>query len=488
MSEFTPKALRTLCRSLPGSVEGYFGHPQLQNSHLYLPSSHLRALDPKAPLVVGMRGAGKTFWWQALFNNLNRAVQAAATAGRVHGRVVARACFGERTGQDDFPTPALFRDLLNTFSPEEIWRTIIGFHLFESQSALGTLSSWSQRAAWTRDNVEPFESELRSANQTLRTAGEFRLLMFDAMDTTSRQWQGDKGLQAILRALLALALEFRNYSAFGLKVFVRQDMLDSQVLAFPDASKLYNNKVELTWPRRELYGLLWQYLGNQAEGETFRNECHSLFQQRWQQAEDGGAWLAPPAMNQDEDLQEKVFIAMAGRWMGHNQRRGKTYSWLPNHLADAHAQTSPRSFLAAVLGAAENTPEDNRLALHFDGIKRGVQKASQIRVAEMAEDYPWVEKVMERLRGEVVPCEFGRLAEKWSSLDILGWVTRPDDDDSNPGRPLPGNLTGSDPKEFREALIQIGIFQSLHDGRINIPDVYRIGFGLGRRGGVRPVR
>lgn len=34
--------------------------------HVYLPSSHAKALDMNNPLVTGMRGAGKTFWWSAL--------------------------------------------------------------------------------------------------------------------------------------------------------------------------------------------------------------------------------------------------------------------------------------------------------------------------------------------------------------------------------------------------------------------------------------
>ena len=36
--------------------------------HIYLPPSHLKAMDPDNILVTGMRGAGKTFWWSALQN------------------------------------------------------------------------------------------------------------------------------------------------------------------------------------------------------------------------------------------------------------------------------------------------------------------------------------------------------------------------------------------------------------------------------------
>ena len=40
----------------------------------------------------------------------------------------------------------------------------------------------------------------------------------------------------------------------------------------------------------------------------------------------------------------------------------------------------------------------------------------------------------------------------------------------------------------REDLESLRVFLRLRDGRVNIPDVFRVGYGLGRRGGVKPVR
>lgn len=39
---------------------------------------------------------------------------------------------------------------------------------------------------------------------------------------------------------------------------------------------------------------------------------------------------------------------------------------------------------------------------------------------------------------------------------------------------------------LRQDLIRLGIFETKKDGRIDMPDLYRVGFGLGRRGGVKP--
>ena len=41
---------------------------------------------------------------------------------------------------------------------------------------------------------------------------------------------------------------------------------------------------------------------------------------------------------------------------------------------------------------------------------------------------------------------------------------------------------------IRNDLETLGVFQRLRDERVNIPNVYRVGYGLGRRGGVQPVR
>ena len=36
----------------------------------------------------------------------------------------------------------------------------------------------------------------------------------------------------------------------------------------------------------------------------------------------------------------------------------------------------------------------------------------------------------------------------------------------------------------REDLVRLGVFRLMRSGRIDVPDVYRLGFGLAKRGGV----
>jgi hypothetical protein len=85
----------------------------------------------------------------------------------------------------------------------------------------------------------------------------------------------------------------------------------------------------------------------------------------------------------------------------------------------------------------------------------------------------------------VVPCEFKEIRKRWEKKDMLSGVKRGTvrSGDSLPPARLADGYDG-----IRKDLIDIGVFQDISDGRVNIPDVYRVGFRLRRRGGVRPVR
>src|SRR5690606_24032460 len=142
--------------------------------------------------------------------------------------------------------------------------------------------------------------------------------------------------------------------------FLRIDQLeDSHVTAFPDASKVLASRVELTWPVTDLYGLLWQYLANAAHpwAETFRQLAGKNFRIQWAttQLQNDLVWRMSPDLVHDENTQRDLVHAITGKWMGRDHRRGFPYTWIPGHLADARGRTSPRSFLAALRAAAEDT-------------------------------------------------------------------------------------------------------------------------------------
>ena len=78
-----------------------------------------------------------------------------------------------------------------------------------------------------------------------------------------------------------------------------------------------------------------------------RNICQNI--------ELGTVWSVAQEMKSESEAQKKAFEALAGPWMGRDKRRGVPYTWSVGHLADGRGQTSPRSFLAAIRQAAEDS-------------------------------------------------------------------------------------------------------------------------------------
>lgn len=209
-------------------------------------------------------------------------------------------------------------------------------------------------------------------------------------------------------------------------------------------------------------------------GELLREICPS--------ARQGNVWRVAPEMKSESDTQKQAFATLAGPWMGRDKRRGIPYTWSVGHLADGRGNTSPRSFLAAIRQAAEDSGErypQHGYALHYESIKRGIQKASEIRVQEMAEDYPWVPDVLSALSGMNVPVEFDVVKERWEVTFPTGAQ------EISPAR-LPAQHADRGWDGVREDLQRLGLLETKKDGRIDLPDLYRVGFGLGRKGGVKP--
>lgn len=103
----------------------------------------------------------------------------------------------------------------------------------------------------------------------------------------------------------------------------------------------------------------------------------------------------------------------------------------------------------------------------------------------MQEDYPWMHRALEHLAGMVVPCEFEEIAARWRAERVLDRFAEKMQQDEVKLAPR-GLAQGAD--GVRKNIEALGVFQRLRDGRVNIPDVFRVGYGLGRRGGVKPVR
>ena len=454
---------------------------------VYLPRSHVRAMDPDHLLVTGMRGAGKTFWWSALQDsNVRKLVAPHASRSTVSEKTVVKTGFGVTPAPDEYPSKDILQSLMNhDFDPRIIWRAVIAHQLSDQTHTIREKTSWRERIEYTLGDPEQVERLFFGRDREYDQRKVYCLILFDALDRCADNW---RDMYRIIRGLLQTALEMRSYRRLRLKVFLRSDQInETEIGDFPDASKALSSAVELSWPRHELYGLLWHYLANGESGNVFRK---FLGRGEWTPRNVGNQCLfsVPRRLVTDDESQRDKFHEIAGQWMGRDRRRGFPYTWIPNHLGDTEGRVSPRSFLAALRTAADDT-ESHRLdhvdALHYESIKRGVQEASKIRVREIQEDYPWVHRVLDPLKGMVVPCEFDEIAERWKHGGVLERLA---EDINQDEVKLPPRHIVQGAEGVREDLESLGIFFRLRDGRVNIPDVFRVGYGLGRRGGVRPIR
>ena len=74
-------------------------------------------------------------------------------------------------------------------------------------------------------------------------------------------------------------------------------------------------------------------------------------------------------------------------------------------------------------------------------------------------------------------------ARRWKSTELIEQVRHRLSDEGLLPKHLDEGAAG-----LRRDLLALGVFSEMPDGRVNMPDVYRVGFGLGRRGGVKPIR
>jgi len=474
------RAIRdAIVKTLPEETSLFGAAPEPRFVHV--PASHAKALHPDVQVVKGMRGAGKSFWWAALQDRAIRRLVAQRTPSlRWFEQANIHVGFGEKSDPGRYPGRDVLQDLLyQDHDARLIWKTVVLHAL--GAPWLESVSSWQKRIDAVVERSEEVERFLFEQDDSLHQRDEVAIVVFDALDRSASDWDT---MNRLVRGLLQTALDLRPYRRLRIKCFLRTDQIEERTVAtFPDASKVLSSALELTWPVTELYAMFFQYLGNASDG-VFREYVEQHGHLKWRQIE--GLWLADDALVRNEETQRKFFHEITGEWMGRDRRRGDPYRWVPGHLADGAGRTSPRSFLAALHTAAEDSGRrypDHERALHYESIKRGVQQASRIRQRELQEDVPWVDALLSPLQGQVVPCAFEDVAARWKESRVVDRLGGSDEQGRLPPAHLSEGLDG-----LRADLEALGVFVRMNDGRVNIPDLFRVAYGIGRRGGVKPLR
>lgn len=523
--------LRDLIRDALPVESAEYGSPPPKHQ-FFVPKTHARALHINIPVVLGDRGMGKSYWWAALRSREHRGLLArAAPDVRIREETLVFPGFGKTPDLTQYPSKDVFARLLDGGAKSRlVWKAVVTWSAgrFAAEHGFGrgarngvgqgggtargggigsewgsgfgdgrqvplvdlvlpAIDSWEERVAWTVANPNGADRLLQQFDATLHAIERDSIWLFDALDDAA---DDAAAFYSLVEGLCQLALELRSFRHLRAKVFLRTDQFeDRRVGRFPDASKLRASTASLRWLPTELYGLLWHLLANYPErGVAYRQDLYTtLYEKRVKarglsRAEENeilllsqaGDWTPPQEAQLEPAIQERLFHRITGPFMGASARKGFPYRWLPTHLADAHGDISPRSFLSALTAARDHTADhhaEHEYAIHFRSLHVGVHEASRIRVAEIAE-HPWVEPLMVALAGHVaVPFEFAEAEARWLETDALS------DADV-----VAAEVDSAD--SARKRLAKLGIWREMKTGRIDVPDIFRLGFRLARRGGV----
>jgi hypothetical protein len=472
---------RALADIDPGSAS-HQAQDEPAEEAIYPVRGHDNALTFDRPRVVGNRGMGKSFWAAVLSHPDGRKIASELyPRARLDGLQVALG-FHEAAGKsagDVAPSQREIGEMLRSGTTADvIWHGV----LLRALAGIGPIPQLRDlTAAIAVVNGEPlkYEQWLREADATLQSRGQRYLLLFDALDRLSRDWPV---IRSLSRELLRMALDLSGYRAIRAKIFMRSDQYsDLSLFDFQDASKIKIGAVKLEWKRADLYGFLFKQIWND---EQARTEFRGLIGKH-RKSEATGEEM-PGQLRDNEEFQADVFSEIAGQFMGTDRRRGRTYSWLHQHLADAFEQTSPRSFILAVSKAASTRQASTKTAIDYNGIKEGVVAASRLRVDELKEDNVWIGKALDDLAELEVPCDPDIFIRRWKTSKTVQTIeTMLIDSDR------PGPLAFEDKRITREeallrSLITLGVVEQRASARINMPDLFRVAARIKRRGGVKP--
>ena len=250
---------------------------------VYIPPSHLQALDPDRMVVEGMRGAGKSFWTGVLTNadfrkqlgeqeigfDLKKSLQSIQQSYRIG--------LDAGTQETNFPKSNELANLLALpgVNAEIIW-TVAILRLFPFDADLGMPEStdrydaWTAPIAWAGLNPARISNGLAFLDQRLAASRQISLVVIDAIDRASHDLSEVSAMGA---GLLRVLLELRFAKGLRVKAFFREDVLSRASPSVVDASKLLNNKVVLKWEQNELYSLAFSRIAQHSTNfrERFKN-------------------------------------------------------------------------------------------------------------------------------------------------------------------------------------------------------------------------
>lgn len=452
-------------------------HPILQ---------HLRAFDPDVVLVIGNRGTGKSALFNAVFkNNLLPELGPFAPELRLPYKDIQHVKWipGYPIGRE-FPDEKGLRAVINSpGKASDIWFAYL-VRILQNEFQNISLDKLFNIQGGDPDSVLKIFDKLGnkpllaldSLDQRLEKNDAWIFIGYDELDTLGGfDWNV---MTNAIRGLIAFWSSYtRRWRRIRAKIFLRSDLYRRhEGLGGADLAKLAANRVELTWSDRNLFAMLIKRIANKSDDLynycknakiPFKKDKHNTF-----------GYI--PDLNDAENA--RPFIEkLIGKYMGTDNRKGQSFTWVLDHLRDSKKVVTPRLlvrlFEKSAVKELDNPRAANTNLFHPISLRRALDDLSTDHITQaISSEWPWLHGVKKRIeKNKLVPWTRSELQKLLKENWEESWskdkpVIRP---------PVP------EPGEFIAYLIELGIFRERTNDRIDVPDIYLSGLGLKRKGGVK---
>lgn len=469
------RALQEVCAAFPAATA------ELDFS--FFSPAQLNAAEFSCVLVEGPCGTGKSHLQRALLHSHFEKKQEYRL--QVFPRFDLFPGIGFGYKRTDFPCPekadlqALLRE---NCQPLHIWQVGLLDSFIDISHEYGVARDWQQGTAWVATNPKLVREIIQRADQEFNRKQSKFIYLFDGLEQMA---DTEEEFHALLKGILQLAVELLKTENLRCKIFVQPWMMENIRRETHLAEHLLRHKKELSWRRCDLYHLLFNRLANHSQaGPYFRSLYEKSPLERWQpHPRTSGKFVAPRSLAVDETAQAELFQILAGPEMGEFAPNAVPYVWLINYLQDSAGMVSPRSFMAALAAAAQATAADCPTALDGRALAIGVRNGWQTRVAEIEAHHPWVKLALAAWRKQKLPLSPHQIERLWQEQATL---------EALPGALQAGQVSVTFlPAALRSGasgvisqLAGLGMVQVLLNGDIQMNDVYRLHYGLGRHSGL----
>lgn len=419
-----------------------------------------RALHPDIPLVLGRKGSGKTAVFRKLMEDPSRSsVVVLAPARLREDRGWMPAADGFKAAEDVIKkNDATWRELWLLYitlvgywqSADTLWRSltpsddVLDFLGAKPNSELELLERISKGAEISHSGLI-IADFLQQIDKSLTSP---TLLLFDGLDTGFGNAEADRtrrrnSIEGLFSLMTDLGDRLTNLK---FKVVLRDDIW--RALRFENKSHLYGRSVRLSWPSQPDYFKV--VLIQALQAPSLKRIVRQMV---------GGEHASNVANWSDQEVLSVWNILVGERMKGGNT--AFTRNWVWNRLADGNGDRGPRALLQLFTEATE---------LERDFQKKNPYEKSLIRPRALSSALPAVsQEAVSALREE-----FAELSDLLSRLTGLGRT------------PVEAaQLSGlEDQVELAKEVGLLAVYEGTEEDvrRYKVPDIYRIGLGLTRKG------